>query len=79
MNAQFVNALELFMMGVLIVTRIAGTCAIVWMLIEARGIGEGWKVFLIAVALVLGLGFHLYYDNPNDNKPAAPAASERTE
>lgn len=40
MNAQFVNALELFMMGVLIVTRIAGTCAIVWMLIEATGIAK---------------------------------------
>lgn len=48
------------MMGVLVVARIAGTCAIVWMLIEATSISEGWKVFLIAAALVLGFAFNIH-------------------
>lgn len=47
-------------MGVLVVARIAGTCAIVWMLIEATSISEGWKVFLIAAALVLGFAFNIH-------------------
>lgn len=64
-------------MGVLVVARIAGTCAIVWMLIEATSISEGWKVFLIAAALVLGFAFNIHYDNPNNHKP--PAAEERTD
>lgn len=79
MSEQIVNAMEIFMMGVLVVTRIAGTCAIVWMLIESTSISEGWKVFLIA-ALVLGLAFNLHYDNPNDHKPqTTQTAEERTE
>ena len=80
MSEQIVNAMEIFMMGVLVVTRIAGTCAIVWMLIEATSISEGWKVFLIAAALVLGLAFNLHYDNPNNHKPqTTKTAEERTE
>lgn len=64
MNEQTVNALEILMITTLIFFRVAGTCAIVWLIVGAE-ITNGWKVFLIALSIVVGLSSSLKYQNPN--------------
>ena len=65
MNPQIVNALELVALIIFVLARVAGTCLIVSLLVDAD-VGEGWKVFLITLALIIGLGFGIKYDNPNN-------------
>lgn len=64
MNPQTINAMEIVMLTIFVVLRIAGTCFIVWAL-ATSGITVGYKTILIALALLVGLGFGLKYSNPN--------------
>lgn len=65
MNPQITNVLEIVMLTTYIILRIACTCAIVWMLVGAD-ITNGWKVFLIALAIIIGLSGSIRYKNPNE-------------
>lgn len=64
MNPQTINAMEIVMLTIFVVLRIASTCFIVWAL-ATSGITVGYKTILIALALLVGLGFGLKYSNPN--------------
>lgn len=64
MSPQIVNALELIMLMVSIVSRYAATCIIVFFLIQSD-ISNGWKVLLILLSVLFGFELHLKYKNPN--------------
>ena len=64
MSPQTVNAMEIVMLVLFIVLRVSGTCFIVWVLATSN-ITVGYKTFLIALALLVGIGFTLKYQNPN--------------
>ena len=64
MSPQFINALELLMIMLYVVSRIIGTVAIIYLLIQSR-ISIGWQTFLILTTIVIGLGFNVHYENPN--------------
>ena len=65
MTMQTVNALELVMMIIYTSTRLAASAAVVYFLCGSE-ITNGWKVFLIALAIVIGFGFNVKYKSPND-------------
>ena len=65
MTMQTVNALELVMLIIYTTTRLAASAAVVYFLCNAE-ITNGWKVFLIALAIVIGFGFNVKYKSPND-------------
>lgn len=64
MNAQMVNALELVTLMIYVAIRLSASAAVVYFLRNAD-ITNGWKVFLIALAIIIGFGFNLKYKNPN--------------
>lgn len=64
MNAQIVNALELITMIIYVAMRLSSSAAVVYFLCNAD-ITNGWKVFLIALAIIIGFGFNFKYKNPN--------------
>lgn len=65
MSPQTVNALELVMIMVYTAGRLIATCFIVWFLCQSD-IQGGFKVFLIALTVIVGLTFKTTYKNPND-------------
>ena len=65
MDSQTVNALELVMIMVYTVGRLVATCLIIWFLCQSD-IEGGWRVFLIALTVIVGLTFRTTYKNPND-------------
>lgn len=65
MSPQTVNALELVMIMVWTVGRLIATCFIVWFLCRSDILG-GFKVFLIALTVIVGLTYSTKYKNPND-------------
>lgn len=70
MNPQTINAMEIVMLTIFVVLRIAGTSFIVWTL-AASNISVGYKTILITIALIVGLGVSFKYQNPN--APCDPA------
>lgn len=64
MNAQTINALEIVMVILYTLSRLSASVAVVYFLCNAD-ITNGWKVFLIALAIIIGLGFNVKYKNPN--------------
>lgn len=67
---MLLNVLELVMLILYSLARIAGTVAIVWLL--ATKLPDTFATYLlIAIALAVGLGFSVRYDNPNNHKPPA--------
>lgn len=64
MSPQTINAMEIVMLTIFVVLRIAGTCFIVWAL-ATSDITVGYKTLLIALALAIGLCFSISYQNPN--------------
>ena len=64
MNPHVVNELELIMLMIYVVARIAGTFGIIW-IIAASSISNGWKVVIIVLTVIIGLGFTVRYHNPN--------------
>lgn len=64
MNAQTVNALELVTLMIYVAIRLSASAAVVYFLCNAD-ITNGWKVFLIALAIIIGFGFNFKYKNPN--------------
>lgn len=61
---MLLNVLELLMLILYVLTRVAGTVAIVWLL--CTKLDSVATPFLIAIALIIGLGFSIKYDNPNN-------------
>lgn len=64
MNAHTINALEIVMVILYTLSRLSASAAVVYFLCNAD-ITNGWKVFLIALAIIVGLGFNVKYENPN--------------
>ena len=64
MNAQTVNALELVTLMIYVAIRLSASAAVVYFLCNAD-ITNGWKVFLIALAIIIGFVFNFKYKNPN--------------
>lgn len=62
---MLLNFFELLMIILYVLTRVAGTVAIVWLLCTKLKDTMA-TYFLIALALFLGLGFSIKYDNPNN-------------
>lgn len=72
---MLLNVLELVMLILYVLARVAGTVAIVWLLVTK--VGDAFSTpFLIALALLIGLGFSIHYDNPN-NKTSEQHAAEQ--
>ena len=65
MNPQVINALEIVMVIVYTTMRLLATAAVIYFLCCAD-ITNGWKVFLIALTVLIGFGFNLKYKNPNE-------------
>lgn len=65
MNAQTINALEIVMVILYTLGRLFASAMVVYFLCKAD-ITNGWKVFLIALAIIIGFGFNMKYKNPND-------------
>ena len=65
---MILNVLELLMLILYVLARVAGTVAIVWLLCtKLKGsITEVFLFALIAVTILVGLGFSIKYDNPNN-------------
>lgn len=68
---MLLNFFELLMLILYVLARIAGTVAIVWLLCtKLKGsITEVFLFALIAVTILVGLGFSIKYDNPNNHQP----------
>lgn len=64
MNAQTINALEIVMVILYTLGRLFASAMVVYFLCKAD-ITNGWKVFLIALAIIIGFGFNIKYKNPN--------------
>lgn len=64
MNAQTINALEIVMVILYTLGRLFASAMVVYFLCKAD-ITNGWKVFLIALAIIIGFGFNFKYKNPN--------------
>lgn len=75
---MILNVLELLMLILYVLARVAGTIAIVWLLCtKLKGsITEVFLFALVAVTILVGLGFSIKYDNPN-NHQALPPAEQR--
>lgn len=64
MNVQTINALEIVMVILYTLGRLFASAMVVYFLCKAD-ITNGWKVFLIALAIIIGFGFNIKYKNPN--------------
>ena len=71
---MFLNILELVVLALFVLARIAGTCVIVWLCCRYVDAGRFW---LILGAIVFGLGFSFKYHNPNCNNPNCTFAEHR--
>lgn len=69
--------LEIVMLVAYVLGRLTATAAIVWLLIHAD-LTNGWKVFLLALTIAVGLGFSVKYHNPYD-KHETPVQIQREE
>ena len=58
---MFLKILELVVLALFVLARIAGTCVIVWLCCQYVNEGRFW---LILAAIVFGLGFSFKYHNP---------------
>lgn len=76
MSSQVVNVLELVMLMTYVVARIAGTTGIVW-ITATSDISSGWKVFIIVLTVIIGLGFNVRYQNPNSLHSPCTVAQEK--
>lgn len=73
---QVVNTLEVLSLLALVIGRLIASCYIVKLLCEAD-FSSGWKIFLIAMTIIIGMGFSVKYHNPND--PISPSDLEKSE
>ena len=64
MTTQTINALEILMIVIYVVARLIVSASVIYFLCLSD-ITNGWKVFLIALAIIIGLGFNMKYKNPN--------------
>lgn len=72
---MLLNILEIVMITVCVLGRIAGTVVIVWLIVTK--LQDGFLTpLLVILAVVIGLGFNLKYDNPNNHKPQTEAPSQ---
>lgn len=65
MTTQTINALEILMIVIYVVARLLVSASVIYFLCLSD-ITNGWKVFLIALTIIIGLGFNMKYKNPND-------------
>lgn len=68
MAEGIVNILELVMLMLTTLARVAGTVALVWIVVEKLKYDFGTFWLLVLIVLV-GLGFSIKYDNPYAAKP----------
>lgn len=67
---MLLNVLELVMLILCVLARIAGTVAIIW-LIVTKVSDDFFKFALISFTVFVGLGFSVHYDNPaNQSAPS---------
>ena len=71
---MLLNVLELLMIVVYVLARCAATVAICYFVLTYYGLGIG-KFWLCVIAVVIGLGFSLKYENPNNKLPIEKAAA----
>lgn len=71
---MLLNVLELVMLIIYVLARIAGTVAIIW-LIVTKVSDDFFKFVLISFTVFFGLGFSVHYDNPANQ--SAPAVVEQ--
>lgn len=73
---MLLNILELVMLIINVLARIGGTVAIVWLLVTKLPECIATP-FLVALAVIVGLGFSIHYDNPNNHQaPVEQATSQ---
>lgn len=63
MGESITAILEIVMLALYVIGRLAATGAICWLLIHSD-ITNGWKVFLLVLTIAIGLGFSIKYHNP---------------
>lgn len=61
-----VNLAEIVMLILVVVLRFSAVVALVYLIFNSR-ISVGWQVFLATITIVIGLGFSIKYDNPNNH------------
>ncbi len=71
---MLLNVLELLMIVVYVLVRCAATVAICYFVLTYYGLGVG-KFWLCAIAVAVGLGFSLEYENPNNKCSVEKAAA----
>lgn len=72
---MLLNILEILMIILYVLARCAATVAICYYVLINYGDGEG-KFWIIVIAIIVGLGFSLKYENPNNTHP--PTSSLKT-
>ena len=77
MSETITAILEIVVLAAYVLGRLAATAAIVWFLIHSD-ITNGWKVFLLALTIAVGLGFSVKYQNPFA-KHDTPVQSQKEE
>lgn len=77
MSKEFLSFIELAVIFLCTTGRLIATASIVWILVHAD-ITNGWKVFLLALTIVIGLSFSVKYHNPDDEHEA-PAQIQKEE
>ena len=63
MGKSITAILEIVMIVILVIGRLLATGFISWTLIHSD-ISTGWKVFLLALTILVGLGYSFKYQNP---------------
>lgn len=61
-----VNLAEIVMLILVVVLRFSAVVALVYLIFNSR-ISVWWQVFLATITIVIGLGFSIKYDNPNNH------------
>lgn len=78
MGEAITAVLELVVVALYVLGRLAATVAICWVLMRSE-ISQGWKVFLLILAILMGLGFSLRYHNPYDRPAGYEQPAQETE
>ncbi len=78
MGESITAILEIVMIVIIVIGRLTATGFISWLLINSD-ISTGWKVFLLALTILIGLGYSFRYHNPYDktHQPFSEQIKER--
>ncbi len=65
---MLLNILEILMIILYVLAKCAATVAICYYVLMNYGEGDG-KFWIVVIAIIVGLGFSLKYENPNNKHP----------